>query len=318
MDLFSHSAAGWLLAYFGAGAFRAESSVATVLASLLPDSDAVALFRGLGTFYKYHRKVTHSLLGSAGLAFLAAVLMQLWVPTSFAVLFGLSLLGAGTHLFFDLLTPSGIPVFFPFSRRKFTMDLVWFYDPWLWFVFGGSLIAQLFGWWLLFFVSISALPLYLLLRVFCKVEARRLVSQKPGWGKGKVDVLPDLINPFLWYAVKVGKRSYSVARVDLFKGAVLVEEEVSRHISSPAVEQTLNFCQVQVFLERFRYPYATISCAEGKVQIIWYDLYYRRQGGITGVRIDLTKKKHLAQVKWCYEPVLPKLYPKKFFYFPKI
>lgn len=101
----------------------AASAVAMIVGSILPDIDSSESFMGrrlpfIGSFFSKHRGVTHSIGHFLILsAILIAVAMFAPIPkvASFAI-YGL-LFGYASHLFLDLFSKEGIPVFW--SRKKY-------------------------------------------------------------------------------------------------------------------------------------------------------------------------------------------------------
>jgi len=90
-----------------------------VLFSLLPDIDSP--FSLIGRFFPFnvmmkHRGITHTM---AGLAIFTIPVLLTGNPY---IVFG-SMYGYASHLFMDLLTPMGLKIWYPFSKRKFTYNL---------------------------------------------------------------------------------------------------------------------------------------------------------------------------------------------------
>lgn len=99
------------------------------VAALLPDVDHARSYIGrrlpgishLVQWIFGHRTITHSLLGLAAFGVLAVSAARAWsVPDH--VLAG-AFLGYASHLASDAATPSGIPLFYPFSRRRYRLPV---------------------------------------------------------------------------------------------------------------------------------------------------------------------------------------------------
>ena len=113
---FTHLATGalaWMILY-RTGA-DVSVAAATIIGSLLPDIDHPGSKLGRRVpvishiMYLFgHRGVTHSLLF---VLILAAAGHFVWLPA-----YGLAL-GAAVHIAADMLTPSGVPLFWPHGRR---------------------------------------------------------------------------------------------------------------------------------------------------------------------------------------------------------
>jgi membrane-bound metal-dependent hydrolase YbcI (DUF457 family) len=109
--------------------------------SMLPDADLagarlyrrtlierrVALVRLAGTLARLpvrllallpHRGLTHSLLACALATLLSGVLVSLAVPSLAPATAAGAAIGYGSHVAADACTPSGVPAWAPFSRRR--------------------------------------------------------------------------------------------------------------------------------------------------------------------------------------------------------
>lgn len=136
MDPVTHGLAGGLIAKSGV-AHRLlppeleNRGIALVAAgALAPDLDAIV---ELGpdplAFLRYHRGLTHSLLGGLALAALLAMVCARFFPgVSRRRLFVLTSIGVYTHILLDVLTSYGTVLLYPFRRERFTLDWMWTFD----------------------------------------------------------------------------------------------------------------------------------------------------------------------------------------------
>jgi inner membrane protein len=110
------------------------------LASNLPDIDAVVHLTGDPTAILMRRTFGHSVillpLWSLGLAL---ILRRFYPKTGFGRLFGLVLLGAYVHLFFDLVNSFGVVLLWPFSDWRPELGIIFIID----LVLTGLLAAPL-------------------------------------------------------------------------------------------------------------------------------------------------------------------------------
>jgi len=113
---------------FGRGA-----TVVMVLASNLPDVDIVTgFFLGQEAFL-FRRMLTHSVFGIGVFAAMFAFLFKWFYPhISWRVHFGLTALGMGVHVFFDLVNSYGVVLFYPLSRQRFELAWIFIIDLVLW------------------------------------------------------------------------------------------------------------------------------------------------------------------------------------------
>ncbi len=101
-----------------------------VLASNLPDLDGVVMLTGLPGAVALRRTFGHSLLLLPIWSLLLALLLGRFLPRiRMPVLFGLTLLGAGAHLFFDLINSFGVVLLWPFSAWRPELATTFIVDP---------------------------------------------------------------------------------------------------------------------------------------------------------------------------------------------
>lgn len=125
MDPVTHTLCGVAL---GNALFRRRAGAAAVpimaLASNLPDIDVAVHLTGDPTAVMMRRMVGHSVfmlpVWSAALAWL---LGRRYRHLKFPTLFGMVLLGAVVHVFFDLINSFGVVLFWPFSHAR--PELAW-------------------------------------------------------------------------------------------------------------------------------------------------------------------------------------------------
>lgn len=132
MDTISTGIGGALLAKALPEEVRGPSGVwAVTLASVLPDADVFAdfLLNDPLADLTQHRGFTHSLVGVAVMAPLAALLLWRFSrDKNYRRLLGLVTLALLWHLFTDLATSWGTQVFYPFNRERVVWDLLFIID----------------------------------------------------------------------------------------------------------------------------------------------------------------------------------------------
>jgi membrane-bound metal-dependent hydrolase YbcI (DUF457 family) len=145
MDALTHVAVGacigWGLPQRWAGSGAAPT---VVVGALLPDAD-ILLDPFLNPQSGFaHRGFTHSLVGVAVLAPLAAlVALRLSREKRYARLVTLIAMGMLSHLLLDLPTPMGTVLFYPFSRNDVHLDFLGYAD---WTLFTLALVVLLAVW----------------------------------------------------------------------------------------------------------------------------------------------------------------------------
>ena len=149
MDPVTHAVAGALVARAGL-AHRVVPSelerrgvIWTAAFALAPDLDAIAEFSSDPlAFVRYHRGLTHSLLGGAALALvLALVFGRLFPGVPRRRVLALTATGVYLHIFLDLLTSYGTVLLYPFQSTRFTLDWLWTVDPTFTGILLGGVLA---------------------------------------------------------------------------------------------------------------------------------------------------------------------------------
>ena len=137
MDPITHGLAGGLVAKSGLShrvlppELENRGIALAALGALAPDIDALVEFSPDPlAFLRYHRGLTHSLLGGAALAALLALAAAPFFPgVSRRRLFVIAAAGVYIHIGLDLLTSYRTVLLFPFRWERFTLDWMWTFDP---------------------------------------------------------------------------------------------------------------------------------------------------------------------------------------------
>lgn len=132
MDPVTHVAAGVLIGQAARDRFPAVKALVplSALAAWMPDVDNIVTFFGPEAYMRYHRGLTHSLLGGALLAWLLALVAARFAKgTKTAGLFVLFYFGVLSHLFLDCITSYGTSIFLPFSDARISFPSVFIIDP---------------------------------------------------------------------------------------------------------------------------------------------------------------------------------------------
>lgn len=132
MDPVTHIAAGVLIGQAARDRFPAVKALVplSALAAWMPDIDNIVTFFGPEAYMRYHRGLTHSLLGGAVLAWLLTMLTARFARgAKTSGLFVLFYFGVLSHLFLDCITSYGTSIFLPFSDVRVAFPSVFIIDP---------------------------------------------------------------------------------------------------------------------------------------------------------------------------------------------
>lgn len=233
MDPVTHGLAGGLVAKSGLAHRLLPSDLETrgvgltAVAALAPDLDAVVeLSPDPLAFLRYHRGLTHSLLGGVGLAVALALLAAPFFPgVSRRRLLVLTAAGVYMHVLLDLLTSYGTVLLYPFRSERYTFDLVWTFDP----TFLGILLCCVLGVYLLrraprrvAKVGLGVAAGYVLVAGALQwVAVRAVAAEAAVLGVDQirnVAVVPAPFVPLNWTGIVETEDKYYRARVELSRG----------------------------------------------------------------------------------------------------
>lgn len=291
----SHGLLGSIIAGLGFGKkYQLLGYVATIVGSIAHDFDLLTVLRGPKAFYKYHREITHSLIGTLVLAIMISLGVYLFTPVK-ELLMVFVMVGVGllSHLALDILTPWGLPLFHPFTSKKFSLDLIWFYDP----VLICSLVAGVyFGYQMPAYKTVisvgavSVITAYLLFRMVQKHKARTIIFKELAGDRNScsISVLPSAISPFLWDVIVKKRNRYLHFCVDTRRKMILSHNEFSSGSFHKCVRCSQDSDYVEIFLKRSRFPFYNVTRKDGQLYIVeWNDVHLANLGGVHGVEVQL-------------------------------
>ncbi|MEK6689806.1 MAG: metal-dependent hydrolase [Nitrospirota bacterium] len=206
MDTITHGIAGAVIAKAGFSKRLGKTgTVAGVISAILPDADIIFRFFGDEAFLKYHRGLGNSLFFMIPLAlFIALIFNRFSKKKAFGLFFLLAILGIMSHNFLDLQTSFGTMLLYPFSDRRFSLDLVFIIDLYYTGLFiAGLIIAYL---WKKRGEAISILTLLtiILYTGLCAYNHSKAISLAKDFASNQklnainISSLPQPLSPFLW------------------------------------------------------------------------------------------------------------------------
>jgi inner membrane protein len=132
----------------GRAGLNRKTALATLtltLAAEAPDLDIIGSFRGRTFGFAHHRGFTHSFLGVPLDAIVVVAFVYLiWrlrkrktndpkLPLRWGVLFLYACLAGLSHILLDFTNSYGVRPFWPFSEKWYSWDIVFIYEPVMWF-----------------------------------------------------------------------------------------------------------------------------------------------------------------------------------------
>jgi len=326
MDPVSHTLFGIAVAEAAgaAGPYEAGYVAAAVGAALLPDSDFVVRYLGPTATIRFHHGPTHSFVGGAVLSLLWAAAIFLvprlviagWSPPFFT-LAAFSYVGFLSHICLDIiLHNNGTQLLWPFSRRWIRFPLViginpltasarcgkrslsvcglcqlngLVRNPVFYILLTGNVLMLAF--WpsrtSVGVATVLAVMIYVAFRLIRRVGALKL-AKMTFVSADKVEVFPAGYGSRRWLGVARRGNDYTVASLDLTRGAVGAPA-VFRYDASPEIAAALENKYVKAVLNNYIVAYPFVRDRRPSATEIWCrDLAY-----FFTPDVDL----HLAKIK---------------------
>jgi inner membrane protein len=215
------------------------------LASNLPDIDAVVHLTGDPTAILMRRTFGHSVfllpLWSLGLAL---ILRRLYPQLGFGRLFGLVLLGAYVHLFFDLVNSFGVVLLWPFSDWRPELAIIFIVDLILTGLLAMPLLLAVFGRLrphlvLLSRIALAGVAVYILFCEGNRMIARRALASESAQLTARPEfshVFPEPLGPHRWRGVVRIGDTYRIYLIHSLSDRIELIGREQTAVGQPAVE----------------------------------------------------------------------------------
>jgi len=294
------------------------ATVTLIAAANLPDLDVIAWTGGTANYLKYHRGITHSILGVMMIGLLAGAAAY-WMGRQAApkksappvhlrwLLLG-GLIAAASHLLLDFTNAYGVRPFLPFSGRWYAWDIMFILDPVLLFllvvglglpallrliseevgarkpayragaIFGLSAMALLWG-----------LRDFAHRRVLAMLDSHNYQQEIPR----RIGAFPSPANPFAWTGVVETDSVFHVLPANALDQDVDVQQtQVFRkpELSAP-LEAALRTRTATIFLDFARFPWSQTTETTSGYAVSLRDLRFistmsGRRGFVVDVELD--------------------------------
>jgi inner membrane protein len=301
MDNLSHTLFGLALARTGLKQVTPRATAALVIGANLPDIDLVTWMGGSFNYLKYHRGITHSIVGVLCEAWcIAGVLYfapkresKTGARARIIMLLVMALVGLTSHLLLDYINSYGVRPFLPFQGRWYAGDLVFIIDPWLLAILtvglGSSSLFRMINQEIGAKTKgdcFSAATTVLLVGLFCSSKwishqkaIHDLAQRTYATGTPvRVGALPRFLNPFAWYGLVETEKAYH----QLFTGWRLLESDfdtrkVRTFYKSSEIQLITSATrsdQAKIFLDFARYPFFRITPMPEGYEVVARDLRF--------------------------------------------
>src|SRR5579863_7123752 len=134
MDPLTHTVVSIAASRAGLNKFTRLATPMLIVSGVAADLDWLTVLIGPRAFLEGHRTVTHSLVGTAAIAVLVALLFTIAgrkhasFPIKFSSALAVCAIGAALHVLLDLTNSYGVKLFWPFNEKWYAWDSVAQFD----------------------------------------------------------------------------------------------------------------------------------------------------------------------------------------------
>lgn len=320
MDNLTHTLTAVAMSQAGLNRKTRFATLALIAGANAPDIDIVSSLGGAATYLKYHRGITHSILGVVVLAAILAAIIYVVgrkarpsrkpsvPPLDGRWLFAVSLIATTSHLLMDFTNSYGVRPFMPFSGRWVAWDIMFIVDP------------------LLLVLLIIGLGLPAVFRLVSEEVGAKKTPSRAGaifalcclvalWGLRdfahrlalgmldshtygdenpvRVSALPAPANPFAWTGIVETDSTFHILPADALAGDVDPEHTAVFHKSepTPAVAAAMKTRTAAIFKDFARYLWTEIIENDDGYEVTLRDLRFyspdaRGRGFTAEIKLD--------------------------------
>ncbi|MGH9432821.1 MAG: metal-dependent hydrolase [Terriglobia bacterium] len=328
MDNLTHTLVGIALGQAGFNRKTRYATWAMAIGSNLPDADIVAAWHGGVNYLRYHRGITHSLIGVTVLGWALALLFYLFgrrarqkpnvPPINLKWLIAACWFSTALHLFMDYTNQYGVRPFLPFSGRWFALDIMPIVGPWLLLI----LVLGL-GLPVLFrivseevgaqtknpragqrgaIIALCGMALLWGMRGLSHGRAAGMLESHLYGGEAadRIGAFPSLINPFDWTGVVETDAAFYMLPVNALDSDVDLDQErvFRKPKASPPIVAAQHTDTAKVFLNFARFPWAQLDEGAETDEVTIRDLRFASLGSRrSGFMVEVVLDKNLKVLK---------------------
>ena len=286
MDPLTHALVGIGVAALTGDRFSLANSLqlGAVLGALAPDFDIILQLCGDIPYLTHHRGSSHSIPGV--LASSAVIACFLWIAIGGAapgIIFLWALLGSISHILLDIFNSYGAKILWPFSQKKYSMNLLVAADPVIISLFTAAIFwpgmprttAEMVFW---------AVLAYLGIRYYMRLIVHRMLCQKyPGQEIDRIVVMPAMVSLWNWAFLVETDDSYIIGEVrhfslqagfKIFGPDFKVKRVLAKNPGNDLIGKALNSKVGRIF-QAFTPYYHIYHCFEEGMHVVRFcDLRY--------------------------------------------
>ncbi len=277
MDPITHALVGAGLAGLSGGEMSITNPIviASVLGAIAPDADIVFQLRGDMAYLKRHRGFSHSLPGLALFGGAIALGLGFFFPeASLGQLFIWAFIGALSHSILDTLNSYGAEILGPFSRKKYTLNLLMITDPILLilflgiFILPGNVQLKALG-------AVGIFSCYLFLRLALRMRVEKYLRQEFANRKLKrIAVMPSMMGLWIWDFVLETDRKRWIGQINSFDFSTRIRRKLNKPSENRILEAALACKLGELFKEFTPHYHLDFNIKDDKYVVDFLDLRY--------------------------------------------
>jgi inner membrane protein len=335
VDNLTHTLVGVTLGRAGFNRKTRFATLAMAVGSNLPDIDIIAARHGGINYLRYHRGITHSLIGVTVLGFALGLIFYFvgkrarekpsLPPASLEWLIAACWLATSLHLFMDYTNQYGVRPFLPFSGRWVALDIMPIVSPWLLLILALGLTLPVVFRFVTeevgakkesartgrrgAVVALCAMALLWGVRGFAHARAAGMLASHLYGGDtpSRVGAFPSFINPLEWTGVVETESAFYMLPANSLENDVDLRQErvYPKPEMSPALAAAEKTYTAKIFLNFARFPWAQVAEGADTDEVTIRDLRFAslesRQSGFM-IEVVLSKNLEVLSQSFSFGP----------------
>ena len=315
MDNITHTMTGVILSRVGLHRIAPHATMTLVLAANAPDVDVITWAWGQLAYLRYHRGLTHSLIGIPVLAALVVLVVRLAARRGgkefrWGRNYMVALIGVASHPVMDLANTYGIRPWLPFSGQWYSWDISFLVDLWVWILLFialgvpavGRLISSeigdragsgrgpavfvllcLVGWWtargVIHWRAVAMLDAHVYgFNPAAASDTDGSARSPKGVPPLRVAAFPTPANPLVWHGFVETENFYQLVDVDVRRPLdPTTGRIVYKPEASPVLEAALRTDTAAQFSRFARYRYAQVDRREDGYRVTLSDFRFQAE-----------------------------------------
>jgi inner membrane protein len=323
MDNLTHTLTAVAMSQAGLNRKTRYATLALIVAVNIPDIDIVTRLGGSATYLKYHRGITHSILGVTVLAVIVFAGVYFWgrnappprkattPPLNRHWLLATCLIATFSHLLMDFTNSYGVRPFLPFSGRWVAWDIMFVLDPLLLALLIAGLglpavfrlVSEEVGakrqptraggiFALCCLVGLWGLRDFAHRRVLGMLDSHSYANENPV----RLGAFPSPANPFSWTGVVETDSAFQILPANALADDVDPEHTTILHKPepSPALDAAMKTRTAAIFKDFARFLWSQAVEDEDAYQVTLRDLrFYSPEAKFPGFAVEIKLDKDL-------------------------